>query len=262
MKTIFLGSTTFSAEILNDLLDSSVNVEAVFYIPEYFKISYSEEPVRNYNYADIRSIADSNGIPSFEVDSEKGKRFTDYSKAIEKIAPDVILVMGWYYMIPKTIRVMARYGAWGIHSSLLPKYAGGAPLVWAIIEGCKETGVTLFRMEDGVDDGDIIAQKTIPIEDTDTIREVYDRATTASKELLKQIFVQKKPFTFTPQNKDKTEIYPQRKPEDGLINWNWDNKRIKNFIRAQTKPYPGAFFLVNGKKVIIWDADVTDETFS
>ena len=68
-----------------------------------------------------------------------------------------MLFIGWYYIVPKSLRSLAKYGAWGIHASLLPKYAGGAPLSWAIINGEKKTGVTLFKLESGIDNGDIFS---------------------------------------------------------------------------------------------------------
>ncbi len=104
-------------------------------------------------------------------------------------------------MVPKAIREIPTYGAWGIHASLLPKYAGGAPLVWAIIEGEKETGITLFKMDSGVDDGDIIEQRNFPIASTDTIKEVYDKATLASKKVLSTVFSKNYILNFKKQDK-------------------------------------------------------------
>lgn len=257
MRIVFFGCTAYSKELLLDLLEQGTEIVAIFGIPEYFSISYSESKVKNSNYANLEPIAQVNNIPYYEVDSVDGKRTKDYQKVIIDLNPDVILVLGWYYMVPRRIRELAKLGAWGIHASLLPNYAGGAPLVWAIINGEKETGVTLFRMDDGVDDGDIIAQKSFPIKEDDTIKEVYDKAIFESKTILNRVLVKNRDdITFVPQDKSKIKVYPQRKPEDGEINWSWDTKRIKDFIRAQTKPYPGAFTILNGKKITIWNADV------
>ena len=160
--------------------------------------------------------------------------------------------MGWYYKVPKKIRDLARYGTWGIHASLLPKYAGGAPLVWAIINGEKETGVSLFKLEEGVDDGDIIAQQIIPIAFEDSIKEVYEKATAASKEILLNALQNIETIKFIPLEKSKIELWPQRKPEDGEIDLSWPAEKIYNFIRAQAPPYPGAFLkTADGKKIII-----------
>jgi len=258
MKAIFLGCTKFSEEILRHLLSmENLEIIAIFSIPENFDISYSEKKVNNSNYADLSGYAKRAGIDYFLINSSKGDRITDYRSQISKYNADVMLVMGWYYMIPESVRSLIKNGAWGIHASLLPKYAGGAPLVWAIIEGEKESGVTLFRFEDGVDDGDIIKQRKFTIEPTDTIREVYDKATVASKSILTEI-VTSGQFQFTPQNKTEIMVYPQRSPKDGEIDWGWSSVRINDFIRAQTRPYPGAWTIINNKKVTIWDASIQD----
>jgi methionyl-tRNA formyltransferase len=259
-RIIFLGCTNFSAELFNTLLEiENIEIVAIFSIRENFSISYSSKKVKNVNFFDFEPIAKKLNIPIYFVDS-KIKRLNEYTEVINKLNPDVILVLGWYYMIGKEIRNLAKYGAWGIHASLLPKYAGGAPLVWAIIEGESKTGVTLFRMESGVDDGDIIEQVSFEIKEKENISEIYKKATYASKEILKRVFQQDYTLQFKKQNKSEIKIYPQRSPEDGLINWEWDTTKIKNFIRAQSKPYPGAWFEIQGKKVIIWNADIIDKS--
>lgn len=258
MKIVFLGCTKFSEEILDHILGiQNIQIPAIFSIPEEFDISYSEKKVKNSNYVDLSGHADKAGADYFLINSIKGSRIADYKNEIAAYNADVILVMGWYYMVPAQVRNLAKYGAWGIHASLLPKYAGGAPLVWAMIEGERESGVTLFRLEDGVDDGDIIKQGKISIEPNDTIKEVYDKATVASKAILSEVLTANE-VNFSPQDKSKIEVYPQRSPADGEIDWNWPAARIQNFIRAQTRPYPGAWTIINDKKVTIWDASIED----
>lgn len=261
MKVIFFGCTKYSEELLIHLLElKNIEISAIFSIPEEFKISYSEKPVKNTNFADLSKIAEENNIGFHWINSESGQRTKDYLDEIKKINADIILVLGWYYMVSKEIRDLTKYGAWGIHASLLPKYAGGAPLVWAMIDGQKETGVSLFKLDDGVDDGDIIEQEQFEIEPTDTINEVYIKATFASKNILKRVFDDVNyQVNFKVQDKSQIQVYPQRSPKDGEIDWSWDNKRISNFIKAQTKPYPGAWTKIGNKKVIIWSADIIEE---
>lgn len=258
MRAVFLGCTRYSEELLLHLRESgNVSIEAIFSIPEEFTISYSEKKVKNSNYADLSVHAKNWNIPFFEVDSIPGKSITDYTDQLERIKPDVFLVLGWYYMVPSKIRSIARYGAWGIHASLLPKYAGGAPLVWAIMNGESETGVTLFRFEEGVDNGDIIRQQKFPIEPDDHIRHVYEKATRESKKLLDEVLSNPASITFTPQDQSKIEVFPQRSPEDGEIDLNWDSSKIYDFIRAQSSPYPGAFIkLPDGRKLVIEEARI------
>jgi methionyl-tRNA formyltransferase len=252
MKIVFLGATKFSEDILLYLLENKISIDLLFTIPREFNISYSKEKVVNYNFSDIISIAKQYNINCYEIESKEGGRITDYYDNIKALDPDVILVMGWYYMVPKKIRDLAKLGTWGIHASLLPDYAGGAPLVWAIIEGQKKTGVTLFKLDDGVDDGDIIEQAEIEIKQDDTIKEVYEEATRVSKVILLHALKNIDKIKFIPQDKSKIKVYPQRKPDDGQIDLNMPGQKMYDFIRAQTPPYPGAFIkTIDGKKIVV-----------
>lgn len=249
----FFGATNYSKELLLFLLENDIVPKVIFSIPQEFNISYSDKKVKNTNYADLKKIALKYDILYHEVDSVDGKKTKDYEPIIKELNLDLILVLGWYYMLPKSTRELTKYGAWGIHASLLPNYAGGAPLNWAIINGEKETGVTLFRMEDGVDDGDIIAQKSFSIEYEDTIKEVYKKATIASKGILLEVLLENiENIKFISQDKSKIKVFPQRKPDDGEIDLTKTSEEIYNFVRAQSNPYPGAFIkTIDGKKLII-----------
>jgi len=259
MKIIFLGATKFSEEIINHLLKNGINISAIFYIPEYFIISYRQSLVRNYNYADLKTLAQENKIPNYEVNSVTGKKLLDYKEIISLFQPDLILTIGWYYKVPESIRNLAKYGAWGIHASLLPQYGGGAPLVWAIINGEKETGVTLFKLSEGVDDGDIIAQFKFNIGKDDYIEHVYRKAIKASKRILLSSLKNIDCLKLKPQNKNLIQIFSQREPKDGEIDLSKNAKELYNFIRAQTKPYPGAYLkTIDGKKLIIERVRVED----
>ncbi|MEN8810588.1 MAG: methionyl-tRNA formyltransferase [Flavobacteriales bacterium] len=256
-RIIFLGSTKLSEEVLKHLIDKGINICAIFSIPEYFKISYSKDYVLNSNYSDLSIYSKELNIPYFEVDSEDGKRLQNYSNEIIDLKPDVILAIGWYYMVPKIIREIPTEGVWGIHASLLPDYAGGAPLVWAMINGEKHTGITLFRMDSGVDTGDIIEQKKIVIEEDDTIKSMLLKVSKSSKMLINRALKNSKTL-YKPQDKSKIKVYPQRSPKDGKINWSWSKRQIENFVRAQTKPYPGAWTIIENKKIIIWDVSIEE----
>lgn len=253
MKVVFMGATKFSEVLLQHLLANGIDVQLILTIPQEFHISYSSDKVRNYNYADLEPIALQHGIPCYEVDSVPGRKTGDYAELIAGLGADVILSLGWYFMVPRSLRELVRYGAWGIHASLLPRYAGGAPLVWAIINGEKEAGVTLFRFEDGVDDGDIIAQQTFGIAFEDTIQQAYEKAIGYSKKMLLEALRHPEWIVFQAQEKAKIEIQPQRKPEDGLINLSRSSLDIYNFIRAQTRPYPGAFSFIRGERITFWE---------
>lgn len=261
MRVALLSSTTFGYNCLKEgiLPAPSVQVVGILTTPREINISYSEKPVVIKTYANFDEVGKKIGC---EVATMSGKmNSANYLQYLRRWQPDLLLVLGWYYIIPRKVRESVGLGCAGIHASLLPKYRGGAPLPWAIINGESETGITFFYFDDGLDSGDVIAQERFPIEYHDTIRSVYEKATVASikalREYLPQIAVGTAPRIA--QDESQATYFPQRKPEDGLIDWSWNAKRIRDFIRAQTRPYPGAFTYIEGKKVIIWDADVIEQ---
>lgn len=234
------------------MIKKKIFPKAIFSSPQEYIISHSNKKVKNYNYANLKEIADQYNLSYYEIDSTDGKRIKDFNNVLSDLSLDLILVLGWYYIIPKFVRENSKYGAWGIHGSLLPNYAGGAPLNWAIINGEKKTGVTLFRLSDGVDDGDIISQKSFLIDTHDTIKDVYEKATNSSCQILYEAINNIKNIKYTPQDKTKIKYFPQRKPEDGEIDLSKSAEEIYNFVRAQSSPYPGAFIkTVDGKKIIL-----------
>ena len=99
MNTVFFGCTKFSEEILKDLLKNQIKISAIFSIPQEFNISYSNTKVKNSNFSDLKPIAVDKKIPFYEIDSIKGKKIKDYKEIIKTFKPDVILVIGWYYMV-------------------------------------------------------------------------------------------------------------------------------------------------------------------
>lgn len=254
MKIVFLGCTKFSEKLLNSLISNGFDISAIFTIPQDFTVRGSEK-VRNTNYADIQLIAEKENIPLYYVD--ENNKLGSYKDIIQEISPDIILVLGWYYIVPKEIRNIPKYGACGIHASLLPKYAGWAPLVWAMINGEEETGVTFFQFDDSVDGGDIIAQERFSINYEDTIKEVYEKATKKSAEILVKTLPILSNIQFIKQDKSKLEIWDKRTPDDGELDLSKSSEEIYNFIRAQSSPYPGAFIRTkDGKKIIIEKARI------
>jgi folate-dependent phosphoribosylglycinamide formyltransferase PurN len=156
--------------------------------------------------------------------------------------PDIVFVCGWYWLIAGDVLALAEHGFYGIHNSLLPKYRSGAPLVWAIINGEEEVGSTLFRLAGGIDDGPIAEQIRINLPRTATIadaaNEIERRWQIAFPTVWRALC--DGTLALRPQEGEPT-LFPNRKPDDGLIDWSWPAARIHDFIRAQSAPYPGAF---------------------
>jgi methionyl-tRNA formyltransferase len=255
MNVIFLGATELGYRCCERLIEIGVHIAAIATIPRKFDISYSPgKKVENVLHKDFYALGEKYNIPVISIEG----KMTEYKETFAAYNPDLFVVIGWYYMIPASLRSMAQLGCVGIHGSLLPKYRGGAPLVWAMINGETETGLTLFYMDEGVDTGDVIAQKKFNIGPTDTIADMLPKLEAASLEVVEEyiplLLDGKAPRIV--QDHTEATLFPQRKPEDGEIDWNWDKETIANFIKAQTKPYPGAFTYINEKKVIIWDAEI------
>jgi methionyl-tRNA formyltransferase len=179
-----------------------------------------------------------------------------YRDILSRWQVDLAVVLGWYYLIPAEALAVCEKGWVAIHGSLLPRYRGMAPINWAIINGESKTGATLFYLDSGVDTGDIIAQGPVAITPQDTCATLYAKITTTSVQLLHNFLqlVATGHAPRLPQDHAQATVYPRRRPEDGLIDWTQSSQKIYDFIRAQTKPYPGAFTYADGNKVTIWKA--------
>lgn len=251
MRVVFIGSSGFGLRCL-DLINrlSCIQVVGVITAPQIFPISYRPEGVTNVLYADVRDFCNAREIPCVAMKSSMKEEVLH--EAVIGWWPDAFLVVGWYHMIPKSWRAIAP--AYGLHASLLPDYSGGAPLVWAIINGERRTGITLFQMDDGVDSGPIVGQADEPILDRDTIETLYSRIENRGLELLESALprLASKTADLRVQDESKRRIFPQRSPKDGLIDWTKDAIFIDRFIRAQTYPYPGAYTIFNDDRLIIW----------
>lgn len=230
------------------------DVVGIVTAPEIFKISYRPQGVRNVLHANFRPAAIAHGIPIDVMNS--GMKNPELIALIKSWQPDFMLVIGWYHIVPKEILEIAPVG--GLHASLLPAYRGAAPLVWAMIHGEVKTGITFFLFDDGVDTGPIIGQSAVDILERDDIRTLYARIEEHGLLLLERYLpkIGKGEIKVRPQPGNSSNVYPSRSPEDGEIDWHWPAKQIYDFVRAQTRPYPGAFTTAFGKHVKIWKARV------
>lgn len=254
---VFFGATALGYLCCERLIKNGIAISAIFTIPKQFNISYAgDKPVNNVLHQDFHELGEIYNIPVVSVEG----KMNAYVEVLAGYSPALMIVVGWYYIIPKSLREIAPLGCVGIHASLLPKYRGGAPLVWAMINGEKETGISLFHFDDGVDTGDIVAQKKLTINTEDNISHLLKKVEVASIEIVDEFIPMLLNGTaprLKQDHNDATE-YPQRKPEDGEIDWRWNDEQINNFIKAQTKPYPGAFTYVNGRKLMLWDAEINN----
>ena len=147
----------------------------------------------------------------------------------------------------------------GIHSSILPKDRGSSPINWQLIRGENNGGVTLFHITEGVDSGNIIDIEKYTIGQNDNVQDVYSKATISSLKLLEKNWNDihsLRPKTLR-QNENDVTLNERRSPKDGLIDWNWSTIQCYNWIRAITKPYPGAFTFWKNRKIILWGSKIS-----
>jgi methionyl-tRNA formyltransferase len=169
---------------------------------------------------------------------------------------DIAFVIGWTQVLrPATLRTVG-IGMVGGHASLLPRDRGRAPVNWAIIRGARETGCSLMWLADGVDTGDLIDQRSFPITPYDTCASVYDKVAAANRDMIlalaPRLLAGERPGA--PQKDSDEPRLPGRRPQDGNVDWSMDNRRVYDFVRALTRPYPGAFSTLDGQRFQLWNA--------
>lgn len=173
--------------------------------------------------------------------------------ALANMRPDIVLVCGWYKVIP-----LWRFGGipfYGFHAGPLPRYRGGAPVVWQIINGEREIGLTLFRLAETIDGGDIVAQGAVSLASNETVLNAAERLEHLAAAVLRAYLprIIDGTVVLRPQDHSRATSYPQRLPEDGEIDLSWPCARVHDFVRAQTAPYPGAFIrLPDGRTLRVW----------
>lgn len=254
MRVVFLGASRFGLrclEAINGL--PGCTLAGAVSAPRAFPISYRPQGVTNVLHADVAGWCEAHGVPHAQLGPE-AMRDPGLLETVRAWRPGAFVVAGWYHLVPRAWRELAP--AYGLHGSLLPAYRGGAPLVWAIINGEKRTGITLFQFDDGVDTGPIVAQAVTPVGPEDTIATVYERIETLGESLLIDALPRLAEGSLrpVPQQTGLSTIWPQRGPEDGRIDWPLPARRLIDFVRAQTRPYPGAFFEHGGRKITVWAA--------
>lgn len=171
--------------------------------------------------------------------------------------PDLIVVLGWSEILPERLLDLPTIGTVGTHAALLPHNRGSAPINWALIHGEKETGNTMMWLDKNVDSGDIVDQMAFPITPFDTCKTLYDQVSDTNAAMLMKLLseLNKGNRPVLPiKNETDEPILPRRRPKDGLIDWQQPADKIYNFVRALTKPYPGAFTYLDGHKWLLWEA--------
>lgn len=242
MRVVFLGSQEIGAACLNVVLQQGHEVVGVGTFEAGAHETWKD---------DVARIAEERGLPRL-----KGRRFktAEAVQQLRDVRPDILFAIGWRWILTPEVVAIPPQGCLGIHGSLLPRLRGFAPVNWALIRDEKETGPTLFYFDDGMDTGDIVGQRPFPLTDDDDAASVRARVASASVELLAEKLPGLAAGTAVriKQDHSKATYGEQRRPEDGRIDWEWDPRRVFNFVRGLTRPYPGAFTELDGREIKVW----------
>jgi len=176
--------------------------------------------------------------------------------AVREAEPELVIVCGWYSMISTQARALARRGFIGVHNSLLPRYRGAAPLVWALMHGENEVGLSMYTLTDGMDDGDVWAQTSTAVASDEYIGTVLERLEDACEVMIRDVYprILDGRVTPVPQDDAMATYGTIRTPAHGRLDWGDAADAIDRAIRAQSRPYPGAFTTYEGRRLVVWRA--------
>lgn len=234
-----MGTPAFAVTSLAALLDAGVEVSGVFTQPDR-PAGRGQQPVSS----PVKKLALERGLPVFQPLRIK---HPDAIAQVDALAPDVIVVVGYGQIIPRAVFGRPRLGTVNVHASLLPKYRGAAPIQWAIASGETVTGVTIMQIDEGLDAGDILAEREVAIGPEETASELGERLAHLGAELLVEILPALEAGHHTPRPQDPAlaTYAPVLKKEDGRVNWSLDARPIANRVRG-FDPWPGVYTTFRG----------------
>ncbi|MGA7381082.1 MAG: methionyl-tRNA formyltransferase [Terriglobales bacterium] len=248
LNLVFCGTPRFAVPTLEKLIASRFAVSAVVTQPDRPRgrgLELAPSPVK------ARAVE--LGLPVTQPEKIKNNR--EFQSLISSLHPDAIIVVGYGRMIPQWMLDLPRHGNINLHASLLPKYRGAAPIQWAIARGESATGVTTMRIDSGLDTGDILLRKEIPIVPEDTAETLAPRLAARGAELMVETLRGLEAGEIHPRAQEhaKATLAPILKREDGRIDFHRTAQEICNRLRG-FQPWPGAFTVFRGKNLQLWEA--------
>ncbi len=252
MKIIFIGGVKFSYEILKTILENNWDISVVFSYDDSKKEKISD-------FISLDELCSKYNLQNIKIDKINAQNNIEI---IKKIEPDIILVMGWSQLLNSEIISIPKIGVIGSHPTELPKYRGRAPIPWSILKGLKTSALTFFFIEEGTDSGDILDQRSFKLSSNDDATSVYKKVESVGKEMIQDNLTKLQNGNYTRKKQDDSkfiENWEKREPQDGIIDWSRSSEEIHTLIRATTHPYPGAYTIFNSSKLIIWDAEFSND---
>ena len=245
LKIIFFGSSEYSIPTLSVLVKAGCPIQAAVTLPER-KGGRGQEVLPS----PVREWAEAHKIKAFQQEKMADPSFQETLKAL---SPDLFIVVSFGKFLPSSLLQIPKLYALNIHPSLLPKFRGPSPVAWAILEGDQTTGVTLIRVNERIDAGEILLKEEHPIAETDDVHTLSERLFQKGAELLLKglSLIEEGHAQFTPQDEKKATYAPRLKKSDGDIDWSDESRRIARQIRA-FKGWPGSFTFYQGRRLILW----------
>lgn len=251
MKVIFLGTPDFSVPTLKAIIKSHHQLLAVVTQPD--KPSGRGERL---SYSPVKQVALENNLKVLQYDKIRLQGVDD----LKNLAPDIMVTCAFGQILSQEIIDIAPHGIINVHASLLPKYRGAAPIQWSILNGDKETGVTIMQTEAGIDTGDIIAVEKTIISPEETAGELFDRLSFIGAELLVRTLddIEQGTATFTPQDHSSATHVKMLKKSDGMLDFKNNCETLVNFVRGMN-PWPCAFTFLNDKMLKVYKAEKVED---
>jgi UDP-4-amino-4-deoxy-L-arabinose formyltransferase / UDP-glucuronic acid dehydrogenase (UDP-4-keto-hexauronic acid decarboxylating) len=245
MKAVVLAYHDMGCVGIEALLRHGVELAAVF--------THKDDPQENIWFGSVAELAALRGIPVY---APEDINHPIWISKIRAMAPDILFSFYYRNMVKPPLLEIPPKGCLNLHGSYLPKYRGRCPVNWVLVNGEKETGVTLHYMTPRPDDGDIVAQQKVAITEDDTALTLFKKMIAAAGPMLDEAIpaLIQGAAKRLPQDHSKASYFGGRKPADGLIDWNKSATEVRNLIRAVTRPYPGAFTCIGDRKLLIWSA--------
>jgi methionyl-tRNA formyltransferase len=247
MRTVWVSFDTIGRDCLEAAADAGAEIVGVVTLPGPIDPNRSGQ----CSFDDIAARLEGALVETRDVNS------LETLNVIRKLEPELIFVVGWSQLVHDPFIALASEGVFGMHPTLLPRHRGRAPIPWTILAGLARTGVTLFEIVDAnADSGSIVGQVTLDVAPDETATTLFARIADAhvalTREFVPQLMARTAPRM--QQDPSRASSWPRRAPADGIIDWETRAPYLYDWVRAQTRPYPGAFSFLGDEKVIVWAA--------
>ena len=247
MRTVWVSDDIMGRDCLRAAVEAGADVVGVVTLAESATVDRSAR----WSFADEAEQLRAELVETTDINSE------ETLEAVARLDPELVFVVGWYQLVRDPFIALAREGVFGMHPTLLPRHRGRAAIPWAILFGLARTGVTLFEISDATaDSGEIVGQRVVDIGADETATTLFEKLTTAHVELVREYVPHLLAGTAPriPQDPLRASDWPRRRPVDGIIDWETRAPYLYDWVRAQTRPYPGAFTFLGQDKVVVWQA--------